>query len=84
MPTLTAMLKGKQPLSVITGEIVSEVSEGLYKVSAGGRDVIARVAAAGDYSAGVRVVLSQTDEGTYIIGLEKVRLRQRREGRVDG
>jgi hypothetical protein len=84
MSTLTALLKGKQALSVITGEVVSEVADGLYKVSAGGRDVLARVAAAGDYSAGTRVVLSQTDEGTYIIGLEKVRLRQRKEVRVDG
>lgn len=84
MPTLKSLIVDKGSRDSVTGEILSNQGNGLYMVKAAGIDRVVRSAVADVFEVGSRVVLSLTDEGTYIVGKEKIRQRLRKEVRVDG
>ena len=84
MRSIRSLILGTQKKSSITGEILTNQGGSLYMVKANGVDILARATAGISFVAGMRVVLSMTDAGAYIVGQEKIRQRDRSEVIVDG
>lgn len=74
MTTFTELLKKDSP-QVQTGEVLSMDENQYYLVRVGERQIKIKSTVPGQMNIGSRVILTETDEGIFIIAKDKIRDR---------
>lgn len=83
MPGLMKLLiVGKK--ETYTGEVIEKQTGGYYQVRVGAQIWKVKSAVSETMAIGTRVVVIRTDEGTFIVGVENIKIRKRLEVVVDG